>query len=122
MHAQIPNEREWLSVLTFINAASASIPHFFIFKGKRRLQDYIQLCGAGTTMAMQENGYMTSYLFSRWMDHFIEQLEELGNLSPSNRHLIVLDGHKSHFTLDVIQKAKEHGVDMINLPSHSSHA
>ena len=122
VHAQIPNEREWLSVLTSINAAGASIPHFFIFKGKRRLQDYIQLCGAGTTMAMQENGYMTSYLFSRWMDHFIEQLEELGNLSPSNRHLIVLDGHKSHLTLDVIQKAKEHGVDMISLPSHTSHA
>ena len=79
VHTQIPNEREWLSVLTSINAAGASIPHFFIFKGKRRLKDFIKLCGVGTTMAMQENGYMTSYLFSRWMDHFIEQLEYLGN-------------------------------------------
>ena len=34
---------------------------------------------------------------------------------------IILDGHKSHLTLEVIQKAKEHGVDMLSLPSHTSH-
>ena len=122
VHAQIPNEREWLSVLTSINAAGSYIPHFFIFKGKRRLKDYIHLYRAGTTMAMQDKGYMTSYLFSRWMDHFIEHLHDLQLLSPSNRHLIILDGHKSHLTLEVIQKAKEHGVDMLSLPFHTSHA
>ena len=71
VHAQISNEREWLSVLTSINAAGSYIPHFFIFKGKRRLKDYIHLCRIGTTMAMQDKGYMTSYLFFRWMDYFI---------------------------------------------------
>ena len=95
VYAQIPNEREWLSILTSINVARHSIPRFYIFKGKRRLRDYIHLCEAGSTMAMQEKGYMTFYLFSRWMDHFIEQLEAIGDLSPSNRHLVILDGHKS---------------------------
>ena len=122
VYAQIPNEREWLSILTSINAAGWSILHFYIFKGKRRLRDYIHLCEAGSTMAMQEKGYMTSYLFCRWMDHFIEQLEAIGDLSPSNRHLVILDGHKSHVSLEVIQKAKHHGIDMISLPSHTSHA
>ena len=56
------------------------------------------------------------------MDHFIKQLEAIGDLSPSNRHLVILDGHKSHGSLEVIQKAKHHGVDMISLPSHISHA
>ena len=72
-------------------------------------------------MAMQEKGYMTSYLFLRWMDHFIQQLEELQDLSPTNRHMIILDGHKSHVTLEVMKKAKAHGVDMLSLPSHTSH-
>ena len=121
VHAQIPNERKWLSVLTFIDVAGIFIPYFFIFKGKRRIKDYIQLCKACTTMAMQEKGYITSYLFSRLMDHFIEHLEDLQLLSPSNRHLIILDGHKSHLTLKVIQEATEHGVDLISLPSHTSH-
>ena len=44
VHAQISNEREWLSILTSINASGGIIPHFFIFKGKRRVRDYIQHC------------------------------------------------------------------------------
>ena len=100
VYAQIPNEKEWLSILTSINAAGWSIHHFFIFKGKRRIKDYIQHCQAGSTMAMQEKGYMTSYLFVRWMDHFIQQLEDMGDFSPSNRHLIILDEHKIHVTLE----------------------
>ena len=72
VHAQIPNEREWLSVFTSINAAGGTILHFFIFKGKKKIYDYLQFCESGSTMAMQEKGYMTSYLFLRWMDHFIQ--------------------------------------------------
>ena len=53
---------------------------------------------------------------------FIEQLEDMESLSPTNKHLIILDGHKSHVTLEVILKAKAHGIDVISLPSHTSHA
>ena len=122
VYPQIPNERKWLSVYTSINAVGWSIPHFFIFKGKRRLRDYIHLCKAGFTIAIQEKRYMTSYLFSKWMDHFIEQLEMMGELSSCNRHLVVLDGYKNNVTLKVIQKTKHHDIDMISLPSHSFHA
>ena len=56
-------------------------------------------------MAMQDEKYITSYLFSRWINHFIEQLEEIGDLSSTNRQiLIILDDHKNHVTLEVIQK------------------
>ena len=56
------------------------------------------------------------------MDHFIEQLKESEDLSLSNKHLVILDGHKSHITLEVMHKVKEHGVNMLSLPSHTSHA
>ena len=45
-----------------------------------------------------------------------------GGLSTAQRHLMVLDGHTSHVTLNVIIKAYEAGLDMIILPSHISHA
>ena len=123
IYAQISNEREWLSVLTSINIVGRSIPHFFILKGKKKkLTDYIHLCKVSSTMAIQEKRYMTSHFFSRWMDYFIEQLEVMRDLSPFNRHVVILDGHKSHVTLEVIHKAKHHGIDMINLPSHTSHS
>ena len=42
-------------------------------------------------------------------------------LNSTRRHLVVLDGHKSHVNLDVIMKAKQHGVDLLTLPSYISH-
>ena len=35
---------------------------------------------------------------------------------------MILDGHNSHVTLEVINQAKEAGLDMLTLPSHTSHA
>ena len=120
VHTQIFNKRKRLRVLTSIKfTASQSILHSFIFKGKMRLKDYIQHFEGGSTMAMQVKGYMTSYLFFIWMDHFIQQLKELEDLSPFNRQLIE---QKNHVTLQVIQKVNAHGVDMISLPSHTFHA
>ena len=65
---------------------------------------------------------MDSHLFAQWMDDFLQSMTKRGDFSPSQRHLMVLDGHKSHITLDVLQKAKSCGLDMISLPSHTSHA
>ena len=35
---------------------------------------------------------------------------------------MILDGHKSHISLEVLQIARQHGLDMLSLPSHTSHA
>jgi hypothetical protein len=40
----------------------------------------------------------------------------------TNRHLLILDGHGSHVTFEVIEQVNEFGLDMIPLPSHTSHA
>ena len=55
------------------------------------------------------------------MDFFLTYHENRGDLSLTNRMLLVLDGHKSHVTFEVLLKAKSHGLDMISLPSHTSH-
>jgi hypothetical protein len=65
---------------------------------------------------------MTAYLFSAWISHFIESVRRVDEISPSSHHLLVLDGHNSHITLDVVHEAKRAGLDLITLPSHTSHA
>jgi hypothetical protein len=40
----------------------------------------------------------------------------------SNHHLLALDGHGSHVSLEAIEQAQQFGLDMITLPSHTSHA
>jgi hypothetical protein len=44
-----------------------------------------------------------------------------GGLFPINRHLLALNGHGSHVSLEVIKQAQQFGLDMITLPSHTSH-
>ncbi len=43
-------------------------------------------------------------------------------MSLTNRHLLILNGHGSHVTLEAIEHVKNIGLDMITLPSHTSHA
>jgi hypothetical protein len=121
VHSIIPDEREWLSVLTCVNAAGEYIPHFFIFKGKRMRRNYIERCETNSTMAMQEKAWMTGRLFSSWISHFVKSLDSRGGISPTNRHLLIMDGHGSHVTLEVVYKAMQIGLDLVTLPSHTSH-
>ena len=51
----------------------------------------------------------------------MDALKGRGAFSPTRRNVIVLDGHTSNVTLDVIVKAKQHGVDLSTLPSYTSH-
>jgi hypothetical protein len=64
---------------------------------------------------------MTCRLFSSWISHFVKSLETQGGISPTNRHLLILDGHGSHMTLEVVYKAMQIGLDLLTLPSHTSH-
>jgi hypothetical protein len=100
VHSVVPDQREWLSVLVCINGASKT----------------------GATMAMQPRAWMTSYLFGAWMSQFIELVQASGSLSPVNRHLLILDGHISHVSVEVVQEARRAGLDLLTLPSHTFHA
>jgi hypothetical protein len=37
-------------------------------------------------------------------------------------HILILDGHGSHVTLKAIEQVQTFGLDMVILPSHTSHA
>jgi hypothetical protein len=65
---------------------------------------------------------MTSYLFGVWVSRFIELVQESGSISPEHRHLLILDGHLSHVSVEVVKKARSVGLDLLSLPSHTSHA
>ena len=104
-----------------MNASGHSIPNFYIFKGKQKLRNYIVKCEQDSCIAMQPNGWMTVFLFSPWITHFLSIVRRRYGISQENRHLLILDGHGSHVTLEVVQKAKSKGLDIITLPNHTSH-
>jgi hypothetical protein len=83
---------------------------------------FVKITLRGATMSMQPWAWMTSYLFSAWISHFIECVQRMGGISTENMHLLILNGHYSHVTLDVVQEARAAGLDLLTLPSHTSHA
>ena len=59
IHQILPSEREWVSVLSTVNANGESIPNYYIFKGIRKIKNYVALCEEGAMMGMQKrlDGY-----------------------------------------------------------------
>jgi len=48
-------------------------------------------------------------------------VKERYGISHGNRHFLLLDGHESQMMLEVVQKARVEGLDIITLPSHTSY-
>ncbi|KAH9292343.1 hypothetical protein KI387_042469 [Taxus chinensis] len=111
--------REWITVLCCVNAAGQSIPGFYLFKAKRQLKNYIAGCEPGACMAAQPHAWMTKELFLNWLHHFARSVP--GGVSPTNRHLLIFDGHGSHVAFGTIQEARNLGIDLVTLPAHTSH-
>jgi len=118
-----PDQREWVTVVPCINAKGESLPNFYIFKGKRRTRDFLRKTGErGAVLAMQQKAWMTIELFKEWLLHFFYSVSSMYDISPTKRHLLILDGHGSHVGMEVIQMAMSKGLDLLSLPSHTSHA
>ena len=122
VHSIELDRKEHLSVLSCVNADGGCIPNFYILKGCYFLQDSIANCEEGAVMGMQPNAWMTRWLFESWISHFIECLKRGRGVDLTNRHLFILDGHNSHVMLEVVKISMDSSLDIVFLPSHTSHA
>jgi hypothetical protein len=64
-------------------------------------------------MVVQTKAWMTSFLFKEFLSFFKRSI--LGGSSPSNHHLLILNGHGSHVSLEAIKQVQQFGLDMIML-------
>jgi hypothetical protein len=66
---------------------------------------------------------MIVILFDIWISHFITSIQAHGeNLALTNQHLLILNGHNLHVTIDIVHKVKRVRFDLIIPPSHTNHA
>ena len=122
VHSIEPDQREHLSVLSCTNVDGGFIPNFYILKGSYLLEDYIARCEEGAIMGMQPNAWMIRWLFESWISHFVECMKRGPGLDQTNHHLLILEGHNSHVTLEVVKISMEAGLDIVSLSSHTTHA
>ncbi len=69
-------------------------------------------------MAMQKKAWMIAYF--QLVAYFLLQICTKGS-SQQNFHLLIMDGHESHVTIEALEQAIEFGIDMVTLPFHTSH-
>jgi hypothetical protein len=72
-----------------------------------------------------ESGYVTSELFLLWaQEMFFPTLEKVraDNNTGSAWAILILDGFRGHTTTELLAEMFAHGVHVILLPPHSSHA
>ena len=110
-----------VTIIAGANALGNHIPPFYVFPGKRWVDELLSGAPAGSAGTMSDSGWSNSSIFETYvMDHFAKHagVKEGLDQKPS---LILYDGHKSHLLLTLTQWASERRVILFVLPPHTSH-
>ena len=70
---------------------------------------------AGTAFHCSDTGWVNTELFFEWLHFFVQSI-------PSSRPvLLILDGHSSHISIEVIEFARSNDIHMLCIPAHTTH-
>ncbi|ESO04218.1 hypothetical protein HELRODRAFT_172568 [Helobdella robusta] len=106
-----------VTVLCSMNAAGIFIPPMFIFPRKRMVDSLMNDSPPQSIGTCTPSGWSDSECFMKWLRHFISIVKP----SVNDKHLILLDGHHSHKTLESVMFAQENGIEMLTFPPHCTH-
>ena len=109
-----------MTIMACVNASGRRMPPMFITKGKtsRSLHGFnTSSAPVGTRWCYQQNGWIDDGIGEKWFTEVF--LEYCGAERP---HLLILDGHSSHESLDILMKAMEENIHILALPPHTTHA
>ena len=72
------------------------------------------------SIRMSKKGYITGKISQEWIRvDFDGQPHEVAN---GRTHLLIVDGHVSHFTQDFLEYAKTSNIEVLCLPPNTTHA
>lgn len=118
--------RENISVHCCASASGRVLPPLVIFKAKGAVQARWTNHEAefpGTVYATTENGYMEEPVFFSWLtDSLIPYINNLRQIQNTQKKaILIMDGHKSHISLRVVNAAINADLILLKLPSHLTH-
>ena len=105
------------TVLCAMNAVGTCIPPMFIFARKRFSEALLNGGPPGCIASCTLNGWTDGDSFMKWLRHFVLHAKP----NQQDKHILILDGHHSHKTIDAIDYARENSIIIITLPPHCTH-
>ncbi|SMY20851.1 unnamed protein product [Zymoseptoria tritici ST99CH_1A5] len=117
-----PGAREWVTVIEAINAAGAQVPPYVIFKAKQMTRSLLTTFQARFVdkafLAITDNGWSDKDNGMAWLQHFNATSPPS---APGRWRLLIMDGHSTHKDLEFINYSLANRIQLICLPSHSTH-
>ena len=106
-----------VTIVCAMNASGSYLPPTFIFPRARMSDLLMKGAPVGSFGTASSSGWTDSDVFVTFLRHFVKST----GCSQNNQHVLILDGHHSHKSLDAIVFAKENGIHMITFPPHCTH-
>ncbi|EIW70637.1 hypothetical protein TREMEDRAFT_68144 [Tremella mesenterica DSM 1558] len=129
----MPGRQEWVTLIECISADGIALPPLVIFRGEAGLNSgwlpTEQIAGTEDwRWSASKTGWSNNTMALEWLERvFIPITSPPLPLDPSSglpleRRLLILDGHGSHVQARFIALCIQNSIDLVVLPSHSSHA
>ena len=117
-HTRDVASSEHISIHCTVSAAGTTMPPFIIFKKSFPGGQYTRNGPDGALYGRQESGFMDTELFLKWFEQIF-----IVYAKPSQEHpvLLLLDGHISHCSPQLIESALRNHVKLLALPPHTTH-
>ena len=106
-----------VTVACCMNAIGNYIPPLIIFPRKILNPNLMRGAPTGAIGGATESGWVDGEHFMKWLRHFVQHAKP----SIERKHILIVDGHHAHKTLEVITYARENGIIIITLPPHTTH-
>ncbi|KAJ9522964.1 hypothetical protein QJQ45_023763 [Haematococcus lacustris] len=112
------NSRRSYTCVAWGSADGCVMPPNFVYAGKQLSHNAlgaIHFYPQSSIILKEGTHMMDGRLFPKLLDVMAKQIP--GGVSPTNRALLVLDGHASRFSNDTKEAARVHGFDLVILPA-----
>ena len=111
--------REYITVHCAGSASGERLPPFIVYKGKNLYKRWLEGGPAGALYGTSESGWMDASVFLAWFTKlFVRAVAHLTETAPV---MLLLDGHHSHNSLDLIRIARDNNVILLCLPPNTTH-
>ena len=112
--------REYITVLGCGSASGQRLPPYVLYKGKNLWTSWTKGGPCGTYFNVSDSGWMERPHFLEWFRKLF--LPAVSIALETGPVILFMDGHASHINLQLIRLARERGVVLLCLPSHTTHA
>ncbi|GBE85902.1 DDE-domain-containing protein [Sparassis crispa] len=119
-HKQGGSNRENVTALVTICADGTTLHPTIVFKGKNFMTKWADNNVSGASFAHSPNGWTDGELGLQWMikDFDAHTKEKAGGRT----RVLLMDGHSSHYTLELLKYARANNICILGYPPHCTHA